>query len=164
MFCPDCGKSDQTENTYCRQCGEFLPDSKNPKAIYTSENPKTLILGPLGLSFFSLFLSFSTEIILLLVFLKEENLPAVPLNFLIICYFGISILQAVNIYYLYKLAKKSGIIFFWEKKKDEQDKLFVDDKEKKNLPEADFSDIIPPSVTEHTTKQLQKNPKKSSES
>ena len=24
MFCPSCGKPDQSENSYCRQCGEFL--------------------------------------------------------------------------------------------------------------------------------------------
>ena len=26
MFCPKCGKSEQTPNTYCRTCGDFLPD------------------------------------------------------------------------------------------------------------------------------------------
>ncbi|MDQ3321731.1 MAG: hypothetical protein M3525_04750 [Acidobacteriota bacterium] len=24
MFCPNCGKAEQTENTYCRSCGAFL--------------------------------------------------------------------------------------------------------------------------------------------
>lgn len=26
MFCPNCGKSDQTPDSYCRSCGEFLTD------------------------------------------------------------------------------------------------------------------------------------------
>lgn len=26
MFCPKCGKADQLPETYCRQCGAFLPD------------------------------------------------------------------------------------------------------------------------------------------
>src|SRR5262245_42195017 len=26
MFCPKCGKADQAPQTYCRQCGIFLPD------------------------------------------------------------------------------------------------------------------------------------------
>ena len=26
MFCPKCGKGEQTPNAYCRACGEFLPD------------------------------------------------------------------------------------------------------------------------------------------
>jgi hypothetical protein len=25
MFCPNCGKGDQSVDTYCRSCGEFLP-------------------------------------------------------------------------------------------------------------------------------------------
>ncbi len=30
MFCPNCGKGDQTPETYCRQCGIFLPDISRP--------------------------------------------------------------------------------------------------------------------------------------
>ena len=26
MFCPNCGNAEQIVNTYCRGCGEFLPD------------------------------------------------------------------------------------------------------------------------------------------
>lgn len=26
MFCPNCGKADQTPDSYCRSCGEFLTD------------------------------------------------------------------------------------------------------------------------------------------
>lgn len=26
MFCPKCGKGEQTPDSYCRSCGEFLPD------------------------------------------------------------------------------------------------------------------------------------------
>ena len=26
MFCPKCGNADQAPETYCRQCGLFLPD------------------------------------------------------------------------------------------------------------------------------------------
>lgn len=30
MFCPKCGKSDQAPETFCRQCGVFLPDLSKP--------------------------------------------------------------------------------------------------------------------------------------
>jgi hypothetical protein len=30
MFCPRCGKADQLPETYCRQCGIFLPDLSKP--------------------------------------------------------------------------------------------------------------------------------------
>ena len=35
MFCPKCGKSDQKENSYCRQCGEYLPDVLNKKTKFS---------------------------------------------------------------------------------------------------------------------------------
>ena len=38
MFCPKCGNANQTENTYCRQCGTFLPDfNKLEKKTITPE-------------------------------------------------------------------------------------------------------------------------------
>lgn len=30
MFCPKCGKAEQRPETYCRQCGVFLPDLSKP--------------------------------------------------------------------------------------------------------------------------------------
>lgn len=30
MFCPKCGNAEQTPETYCRQCGVFLPDLSKP--------------------------------------------------------------------------------------------------------------------------------------
>ena len=31
MFCPKCGKPDQVEESYCRQCGVWLPDLSKPQ-------------------------------------------------------------------------------------------------------------------------------------
>lgn len=30
MFCPRCGKAEQLPETFCRQCGLFLPDLSKP--------------------------------------------------------------------------------------------------------------------------------------
>lgn len=30
MYCPKCGKSDQQPESYCRQCGTYLPDLSQP--------------------------------------------------------------------------------------------------------------------------------------
>ena len=35
MFCPNCGKADQTVDTYCRGCGEFLADLSNPFSLFS---------------------------------------------------------------------------------------------------------------------------------
>src|SRR5215216_6633405 len=39
MFCPKCGKADQLPETYCRQCGNYLPNfDKSAKKPTTPED------------------------------------------------------------------------------------------------------------------------------
>ena len=33
MFCPNCGKADQTPDAYCRNCGEFLANSSGDASL-----------------------------------------------------------------------------------------------------------------------------------
>lgn len=40
MFCPKCGKDEQTANAYCRNCGEWLPDfNKLTKPTFGYDTP-----------------------------------------------------------------------------------------------------------------------------
>ncbi len=44
MFCPKCGTADQIENSYCRNCGEFLPDlTKNKIVSFGGDTPEEQI-------------------------------------------------------------------------------------------------------------------------
>src|SRR3954463_13939169 len=46
MFCPRCGYPDQTEKTYCRRCGNYLPDLTEPAVAAPEFHVKTnLVLG-----------------------------------------------------------------------------------------------------------------------
>ena len=54
MFCPNCGTSDQIENSYCRSCGEFLPDLTKSKIVsFGGETPEEQIRTNLILNLLS---------------------------------------------------------------------------------------------------------------
>ena len=61
MFCPKCGNAEQKENSYCRNCGEFLIDSSNKfNLIYNFigfTTPEKQITANLAINFFGLILS-----------------------------------------------------------------------------------------------------------
>lgn len=69
MFCPNCGKSDQLPDSYCRNCGKFLDDfsakSYLLNKILGGSSPKTQVTVNLIINIVTLFASF-----LLLGFLK----------------------------------------------------------------------------------------------
>jgi hypothetical protein len=51
MYCPNCGAETQTANTYCKRCGEWLPDLKaRSRNKFGGETPQQQILVSLVLS------------------------------------------------------------------------------------------------------------------
>src|SRR5687767_5394680 len=69
MFCPNCGKADQKENSYCRQCGEFLPDfSQKNKLVFGGSTPEDQIRINLILNLMSATVSYILAIILLVTY------------------------------------------------------------------------------------------------
>ncbi len=146
MYCPNCGKSDQTENTYCRQCGEFLPDlNKNALMRFGGVTPQqnANIIG-----YLSLFASIISLFGGLWMYATGFNVPVVLWlgAALLICN---AIWHVSNFYTVKKLSKRLNPI--------EKDSLrHLEDKAvlQKELNEADFSDAVPISVTEKTTRKL----------
>ena len=69
MYCPECGKSDQEPEAYCRNCGEFLPSSSGTASLLNAfldrARPITQVTVNLGLNLLTIFTCF-----LLLGFLK----------------------------------------------------------------------------------------------
>ncbi len=58
MFCSNCGKAEQTENTYCRSCGELLSDSsKKSKIAFGGNTPEEQINVNLFLNLLSAIVS-----------------------------------------------------------------------------------------------------------
>lgn len=69
MFCPNCGNANQQANSYCRQCGEFLPDysKKKNQLAFGGETPQQQIRTNLILNLLSSIVSIASAIVLFTV-------------------------------------------------------------------------------------------------
>jgi len=65
MFCPNCGQAEQKENSYCRKCGEFLPDlRKKTNLTFGGDTPEAQIKVQQTLNLLSAIVSFAMAILL----------------------------------------------------------------------------------------------------
>jgi uncharacterized membrane protein YvbJ len=65
MFCPNCGKSDQQADAYCRQCGAPTPDlSGKNKLTFGGGTPEEQIRANLFLNLLSAVVSFVLAVVL----------------------------------------------------------------------------------------------------
>lgn len=149
MFCPKCGSPNQTQNSYCRNCGIFLPDfDKISKKEIT---PQQQIAISSTFNFLSGLLSLILTIILHVLYTGKEGTPIiiyVVIGFLTANFFW----QAQAFWRVRQLKKQLP-----NRKNNEEIEVknlespFSTDK---LLSEADYTDIVPASVVENTTKQL----------
>jgi hypothetical protein len=167
MFCSNCGKSDQVLNTYCRQCGEFLPDYADKKRNFAmgGNTPEEQIRVNLVLNFLSGMVSLILAILLYATFWnKPETSP--------IIYIVAAFLLAMCGWQFstFRVGLKLKKTFDRRKLGDEIENSVQNDNSafqpaqtKDLLPEADFANFVPITVTENTTKHLsEKVSKKSS--
>lgn len=152
MFCPNCGKSDQTETTYCRNCGKFLPDFDKLKKRETP--PEEHLKANNVLNIMTAIVSLPLAILLYVNFLGAENTP-------VLIYVTAGFLTAIFAWqvqvFIRSLMLKKQIIL---PKRDETE-AELKSATKDLLNEADFSDNIPASVSEYTTKNLKEKVKRS---
>ena len=66
MFCPRCGKAEQLPETYCRQCGLFLPDLSKP--VKRELPPEDHLKANAVLSALTIIVSFTLSILLFAFF------------------------------------------------------------------------------------------------
>ncbi|MCA1626171.1 MAG: hypothetical protein LC778_20740 [Acidobacteria bacterium] len=164
MFCPNCGKADQQKNTYCRSCGEHLPDLSKKSMAFGGNTPEEQIKMTLFFNLASAIVSFAMAILLYAThWAKEDKSFSVYLAaafFLVIGGWQIS-----NFVVGLKLKKH------FDRRKNTQatkedlpssENLFQMPKRNDLLNEADYRDIVPNSITENTTKQLSKKIKEKS--
>ena len=155
MFCPNCGKADQKENSYCRHCGEFLPDfSQKNNLAFGGNTPEDQIRTNLVLNLMSAIVSFVLAIILFATsgFFSPQ---ASPITYIVIAFlFAMSAWQISTFAVGLKLKKR------FKKEKQaattpEPDKQFQAAETRELLNEADPSNAVPiGSVTENTTRKL----------
>lgn len=73
MFCPKCGKSEQSAETFCRQCGVYLPDFD--KIERRESTPAEHLKANLVLNVMTAVASLALAITLYVRFLGEEDTP-----------------------------------------------------------------------------------------
>ena len=153
MFCPKCGKSDQMENTYCRNCGVFLPDfTKDGKRRIS---PEEHIKSNIVLDIMTIVAALTLSILLFVSFFGKDDTPPliyVTAGFLI----AISAWQAQTLWRTFQLKKHFPVrkVETSEEQKQNTEIAFNSFPTKPLLNKADFSNAIPASVAENTTKKL----------
>lgn len=154
MFCPNCGEADQKKKTYCRKCGSFLAEfgkiKKSERSVDENFNANIVLSAMTGIS------SLVLAIILYVDFLGREDTP-------VIIYIVAGFLTAMFAWQVQSFFRTLQLKKQFKRKSNLSEDL---NKQLRNepsleakptnelLPEADFNDVVPASVTENTTKHL----------
>lgn len=169
MFCSNCGKGEQTPDSYCRSCGEFLVD---PASKYSLINRVLGISRPEKQFNVTLTIDLVTSIVsgLLMVFLMgyfdgryhRTGVPAPPIVYLVYLFLGlVSAWQLLSFIIGLKLktklsgAKRSGVPSGQTITTETPLKASA----QPALSPADHQNIVSDSVTEDTTRNLDRIPR-----
>jgi hypothetical protein len=154
MFCPRCGNADQLPETYCRQCGLFLPDLSQP--VRRESPPEEHLKANTVLSVMTIVTSFTLSILLWAFFgARWETHPLI--------YVTAGLLLAMGAWHIQTLIRTQLLKKQWQRRSPraeieaalpEPQSAFKSPATGKLLDEANFADAVPPSVTENTTRQL----------
>jgi hypothetical protein len=164
MFCSSCGQGEQTPDSYCRSCGEFLVD---PTSKYSLLNRILGISRPENQFNVTLIIDLVTSVVsgLLMVFLmgyfdgryQRTGVPAPPIVYLVYLFLGlVAAWQLLSFVIGLKLKTKLS--------NAKRGKLSATEKTDGNiqmpassqpaLPPADHRHAVTPSITEDTTRKL----------
>ena len=156
IFCSKCGTSDQRAESYCRRCGQWLPDIDAPtqSKLFRKRTREEKIRKMRILEVVSAALAFISAAIIFSVLSGSHDTSL--LNLAGICCIVIAVYQAVNFYFGYTLQPKRIKDLAEESREIEQ--------RTKELPNAleGYSDerfIEMPTVTEKTTELLRSTDK-----
>src|SRR6185503_7175363 len=139
MFCPRCGKADQVQETYCRQCGLYLPDFSKP--IKRESPPEEHLKANTVLSVMTIIASFTLSFFLFLVLgFRSFTHPLI--------YVTAGILLAMGGWHIQTLIRTLMLKNQWKRRAPLNE--IQSAPTGKLLDQANFTDAIPASVTEHT--------------
>ncbi len=158
MYCPNCGGADQNVDSFCRTCGNFLPDFDALQKKKTT--PQQHLTANTVLTVMTAAVSATLAIMLYATFLGKDDTPFliyITAGFLTAMFFWQvqviwrSVLLRKALPERRDAAKEPGGM--GEFRAPEANKL---------LSEADADAFIPPSVTDETTRRLaEKLPRRS---
>lgn len=172
MFCPNCGKGEQSPDSYCRSCGEFLIDASSNSYLINKvlggSTPDTQLNVNLIINIATTLAS-----ILLLGFLngyfdsQKERIGEGPPHVIYLVYIFLGLVSAWQFFsFLINMRLKRKLSV--RKKGRMADATHADESvpssapTQKSLPQANFENVVPASVVEDTTKTLDKVPRKRS--
>src|SRR5262245_11320033 len=159
MYCPKCGKPDQTPDSYCRSCGVFILDPTNNSSLM---NRVFGISDPQKQVKFTLTIDLITAIVsaLLLFFMMgyfdatrhKTGLPTPTIVYFVYVFLGL-----VSVWQL--LSFTVGTTLQRKLKASKVTPKSLEPPQQQSLPTADDSNNVGTSVTEQTTKNLERIPR-----
>ena len=160
MFCPKCGKADQLADAYCRQCGFLLPDLTKP--VKRESPPEEHLKANIVLSLLTIIASFTMAVLLYAILgFRSDTHPLI--------YATAGILIAMGGWHIQTLIRTLKLKQqFKRRTPPAESALPTTQPAVQSLPTArllntaDFTDTVPASVTEDTTKHLAEKIYKSS--
>lgn len=145
MFCPKCGNADQSPETYCRKCGTFLPDLTKP--LKGPIKPEEHVRVNLVFSVMTMVACFSLAALLYSILAFRDDT-----HWLI--YATAGLLTAMGFWHTQTLWRSILLRRHFAKNVRMQDIDGTPPAIEKLLNEADFENVVPASVIDHTTKHL----------
>jgi hypothetical protein len=154
MFCPRCGKAEQQPETYCRQCGLFLPDLTKP--VKRELPPEDHLKANALLSALTIIASFALSILLYAILGFRSNTH--PL-----IYVTASLLLGIGGWHIQTLIRTLKLKKQWQRRtalsqiqqpSQETQPVVRSATTAKLLEQASLADPLSVSVTENTTRHL----------
>ncbi len=150
MFCLRCGKSEQLPETYCRQCGLFLPDLSKP--VRREIPPDEHLKANTVLNAMTIIVSFTLSFLLFAVVPDKHPLIYVTAGLLI----------AIGGWHIQTFIRTQKLRKQWKRRTPltiqpapfETQPAFRSASTANLLDEANLAGALPASVTEHTTRHL----------
>jgi ABC-type nickel/cobalt efflux system permease component RcnA len=145
MFCPKCGQPDQTPESYCRQCGIFLPDLNKP--VKGPIKPEEHVKVNMVFSGMTVVASFTLSALLysILGFRSDTHW---------LIYMTAALLLAMGIWHTQVFWRTLQLRKHFKKPKRTAEIAAQDSGSDKALNQADFGNIVPASITDRTTRHL----------
>jgi hypothetical protein len=151
MYCPRCGKAEQVPETFCRQCGLFLPDLSKPSKRELP--PEDHLKANTALSLLTILVSFTLSFLLFAI--QPGRHPLI--------YATAGILIAIGGWHIQTLIRTQKLKNQWKQRTPltgvenglpGSERAFKSAPTAELLDQADFADKVPASVTEDTTRHL----------
>jgi hypothetical protein len=162
MYCSKCGEADQSVNSYCRKCGDFLIDNLSKFSMINQilgiDSPKKQITFSLAMNLISFVVSLALILFLMgyMAGVELAGKSAPNMSDIYILLGANAVWQLINVIFsinlMIKMNRTSGNI---HQTSDEINAELTNLETNDLLPPADLQSVIP-SVVEVTTKNLEK--------